>query len=120
MSACYCDGEAPSFYREEMRKARKEHRCSECGSIIANYEKYMLCAGSWDGEFHTFKTCSRCLALSDYIKSNIPCFCWTLMDLREQALEVAREYAHELPGLLFGAYRLEVKIRRNKKQCRGL
>lgn len=32
--------------------------------------------------------------------------------LIEDSIEAAREYAHEAPGLLFGAYRRQVAIKR--------
>lgn len=115
MSACYCDFEQPSFYREQKRKASKPHRCCECGATIAPSEVYQLSVGLWDGEFSVYKTCPRCLALVDYVKASIPCFCWAFTEMREYAIETVREFAHELPGLLFGAYRLEVKIRQHAK-----
>lgn len=113
--ACFCDYDQPEFYNQRMQTAKKEHRCKECGKPIATGEIYENVSGKWDGRFDTFKTCPRCLALKDWVKAHVPCFCWAHGNIREDALETAREYDRQAPGLLFGAYRREVAIRRGFK-----
>lgn len=112
---CFCDYEMPEFCHIELRKARKEHRCDECGRIIERGDTYENVHGKWDGRLDTFKTCSRCLALKEWVRTHVPCFCWAYGNVREDALETARSYADQAPGLLFGAYRREVAIRRGRK-----
>ena len=65
MSICDWDSEAPSFFRETWVKARKEHKCCECGEVIKNGDEYQYIAGSWEGDLSTFKTCERCADLRD-------------------------------------------------------
>jgi len=112
---CFCDYDPPEFYSQRMQTAKKEHRCEECGKPICTGETYENVSGKWDGRFDTFKTCTRCLALKDWVKAHVPCFCWAHGNIREDALETAREYGRQAPGLLFGAYRREVAIRRGFK-----
>ena len=114
---CYCDFEPPIFYRRAMPVARKQHRCHECGHAIAPGEKYERVRALWErGQSpQTIHTCPRCLALRDYAKDNLPCFCEAHGNLIEDAMEAIREYAHELPGMLFHAYRLRVAISRGPK-----
>jgi hypothetical protein len=50
----------PEFFREKMVKAKKQHKCGECGATIEPGEKYENAVGVWDGEFSTHKTCSIC------------------------------------------------------------
>jgi hypothetical protein len=44
----YCDLEGPTFYREVVRTARKEHACVECSATILPGEQYYDQAGMWD------------------------------------------------------------------------
>jgi hypothetical protein len=37
--------------------------------------------------------------------------------MRDAMIETAREYADEAPGLLFGAYRREILIRRHRSEA---
>lgn len=117
---CYCDYDAPEFYYAEIRKARTEHKCSECFSPIHKGERYEHVLGKWDGDVSTFDTCDRCLALKEYVEAHVPCFCWTHGHVREDALDTAREYDIDAPGLLFGAYRREVLIRGRMRERAGL
>lgn len=110
---CVCDYEQPSIYnRTEVKAARKEHKCEECRRTIRPGESYELVFGMWEGEARMYKTCGHCLALREWVKAHVPCFCWAHGNIRDDALQTAQSYAHEAPGLLFGAYRREVAIRR--------
>jgi hypothetical protein len=53
--------------------------------------------------------------LKEWVKAHVPCFCWAHGNIIEDAIETARNYAHEAPGLLFGAYRRQVAIMRQRK-----
>lgn len=109
---CFCEYELPQFIHIRMRKARKPHACTECGVTIQPGDTYEKVSGSWEGHIENFKTCARCLELREWVQAHVPCFCYGFGNVREEALEAAREWAHEAPGLLFGAYRREVAIRR--------
>lgn len=113
MSACYCDYDPPSMYEKcRVKSARKLHKCSECRRTINPGEPYENVWGIWDGQSDTFKTCQHCLALREFVEAHVPCVCWQHGNMRDDAIETAREWAHETVGLLFGAWRREVLIRR--------
>lgn len=109
---CFCDYEAPTFYNKKTPKANRLHCCEECGGAIKAGEQYEYVAGHWDGSFGAFKTCQRCLNLREYVKAHVPCFCWAHGNMIEDAINTAEGWNREAPGLLFGAYRLQIKIRR--------
>ena len=44
-------------------RARKEHRCEECGRKIEIGEIYVRYAGTWEGDFFTNVACQQCAAL---------------------------------------------------------
>lgn len=61
-SFCSCDYDydPPEFFIFREKKARKVHRCCECGAEIQIGEQYERIAGKWDGEISVFKTCLTC------------------------------------------------------------
>jgi hypothetical protein len=113
--ACYCDYEMPSLISHGTHTAKKAHKCYECARSILPGERYESTWGIWSGEANTYKTCSHCIALRDWVKAHVPCFCWAFGHIREDAIETAQGYAHEAPGLLFGAWRREVRIKRARQ-----
>lgn len=93
---CYCDmSDGPEFYVEYERTARKEHHCYECESIIEKGEKYLICAGKWDGEVRSYKICDFCqkaysVALQDFSEE---CICFG--HLWEVIAEYESEFASQ-------------------------
>jgi hypothetical protein len=73
---CSCDYDAPAFYNKAIRRARKEHKCCECGGRILPGDQYEHVAGVWEGNFDTFMTCERCHDIWMWTKNNVPCLCW--------------------------------------------
>ena len=57
---CCLHGGYPDLYREETRRANREHRCCACRETIRRGDRYVVIAGKWDGEFQSFKQCLRC------------------------------------------------------------
>jgi len=111
--SCSCDyDEYAAVYVAKRIIARKQHKCSECSTPILAGEQYERVGSFFDGAWGTYRTCSRCLALRDFVEAHVPCMCWQHHSMRSDVIETAREYAHEGPGLLFGAYRREVLIKR--------
>lgn len=55
-----CDCESPSFYHEQDRTARVEHKCCECRRVIAIGSRYTEVRGIWAREWSVFRTCPRC------------------------------------------------------------
>jgi len=112
--ACFCDFDPAEFYFVTTPVARKAYRCYECNGHIKPGEKYERVFASWDGDKQTVRTCSRCLDLREYVKAHVPCFCLMHGSLHDDAIETARHYAHEAPGLLFGAWRRKVIADKSK------
>lgn len=77
----YDDSDPASFYRETMRKARKEHRCAECFRTIKPKETYQMVFGIWEGRPSTHKTCNHCLQAQNWLREN--CGGWMFGGIRE-------------------------------------
>lgn len=75
---CHCEI-SQAFY-QTWRKARKAHRCCECGGTIRAGERYRYASGVWDGYPDSFKTCVLCDAVKTDHIANLdrydcaPCF----------------------------------------------
>lgn len=115
--SCDCDYERPEFFRQAKHKAVKQHRCSECRSVILPGETYELNSGKWDGRFEAYKMCPRCAAVRDHIQAHVPCFCWAFGHLLQ---DVSYTLDGMLPsirgsGLLFEIGRMVVAIRRHRQ-----
>lgn len=64
------DYEAPEFYSEVDRIARKEHTCVECKRTILKGEQYSYITGKWDGDIRSYKTCLTCMEIGDVLSCN--------------------------------------------------
>ena len=58
---CCEEGDLPVLSTLAWRKARKAHRCWECGEPIRPGERYQHVTGMWDGDWLRFKTCADCV-----------------------------------------------------------
>ena len=83
--SCVCDVDydPASILSAKVVKARKEHRCCECGETIKKGEKYELVKGLWDGSWSTYKTCEMCVR----IRNDVCCGSWIYGELRETIWE---------------------------------
>jgi hypothetical protein len=52
-------GDLPLCSTEKLRKARKDHKCSNCESDIMTGDEYMYISGVWDKPL-SFKICLNC------------------------------------------------------------
>ncbi len=106
---CSCDYEPFTTCTISTPVARKEHGCGECSGTIMPGEKYEYVFGISDGEICICKTCPRCLAIRDWVKINIPCFCWGYGNINEDMRETIYAAAYHAPeetvGLRFGLLR---------------
>ena len=58
---CECTfSDMPAAFRAIWRRARKPHKCYECGRVIPKGAQYEYASGIWDGNANDFKTCLRC------------------------------------------------------------
>lgn len=55
------DLEEPDFMTREKRKARKQHKCSECRCSIFPGETYEYIFGIWGGYPQQYKNCEICI-----------------------------------------------------------
>jgi hypothetical protein len=101
------DYDDPSIYCEEVRKAKKEHICSECRRAILKKENYRNVFGVWENKPTTFKTCSHCMIPQDWLRKE--CNGFLHGNLEDEILEHAEEYKK-----IF-LYRWVVGIRRQWK-----
>lgn len=124
MDACYCDCEQPEFWTQNVRRARKSHRCCECGSDIKPGEQYEAYSGKWDGYVTSYSTCERCLAFRQWYAANRPCFCWCFTEMFDAVRDDVEDQGHvmlkEAPGFLFEVGRRYVKIRNRARADRAM
>ena len=112
---CYCDFDPATIYNRELRKARKEHRCTECGQPIRFGQQYENVFGVWEGSAWSFKTCEGCCDLRTWVKNNVPCFCWAHGSMLDDAAETIDEACCRAPtetvGLRFGFLRRKIALK---------
>ena len=113
---CECDIDGySSFVTVTLRKAKKGHKCDECHGPIVPGDTYEYAAGKQEGDMWYSKTCPRCLALVDYIKAHVPCFCRMYGGLFEDERMPEMVYqASHTPGFAFGIKRRIVAIEKAK------
>jgi hypothetical protein len=87
MGDCVCiwggEGDAPDFLNEQELVARKQHKCRECGVVIATGQQYLRTSGKWDGRMDTIKTCQPCAE----IRRKLLCDGWVYGELWERIHE---------------------------------
>ena len=57
---CFYHVSYADFYNSAINRARKPHRCEECGLQIEPGEQYLYCRGKCDGDMYSTYTCLRC------------------------------------------------------------
>lgn len=89
---CMTDYDPPEFYSAGIRKARKEHKCEECGRVIQPGEPYQYVSGKWDGDLNFFKTCQHCEVTQKWLVENCHGFMHSMTeeDIREHADDYRR------------------------------
>jgi len=95
---CFYDLEHLEVFKNEIRKARKSHRCCDCCRVIPKGSRYEYIAGIMDHEFEEYKTCAECVNLRNEIaKIEISHGC--SINEAYPGIGGAREAAYEYPGL---------------------
>lgn len=110
---CVCNYETPSVYWKTIRKARKTHRCEECGTFIHPATRYEHVRGVWEGEPRSYKTCLDCVAARELLDSCESCFCWSHGGLWDDVDNLVREI--DVPAIRFGVWRLVAKMKRRRR-----
>ena len=57
------DCDYPTVFNQRLVKAKKQHRCCECGRAINPGSRYQTTFGIWDGRAETFAMCLLCYDL---------------------------------------------------------
>ena len=89
------DTDYPSVFSDEVRMARKVHKCCECPNPILPGQKYHLFKGCYEGEWLRFKTCMECDDLRYELRKDY-------RDDEGPAFGELAEWAHEA-GITFPA-----------------
>lgn len=94
MNSCICDSSSGNggFAVEKIQKARKGHRCYECGNDIKPGEKYELAKVCSDGSWNNFKTCLPCRSMRNSLMR-----CWTYGLVYESICEHYGFWPNEVP-----------------------
>ena len=91
--------EMPQAYSMATPKARKKHKCCECGGVIAAGEKYNRHSGVWDGTPAAYKVCIDCdelradmgqIAMYDEERTGFGCIRYGVGDFAEEDGFIAR------------------------------
>lgn len=89
---CMIDGgDRAEVWVESTQKARKEHRCGECGRTISPGEVYHKVFGVQDGDPFSGKWCSHCNVAKDWLWEN--CGGSILGMIEEDIREHVEEYS---------------------------
>lgn len=65
-----CDGDTTDTIHDEIRTARKDHRCCECRRTIAKRERYEDYFGKFDGDLCHYRTCMTCVEVRRFFSCN--------------------------------------------------
>lgn len=89
--------------RQENRRARKQHRCTECGRTIQTGERYSCITGLAEDHWQRFRICNHCLAAGRWL--DIMCSGWPLTMLCDELREHSEEFQSDLLGDLYQSVR---------------
>lgn len=67
----YDECDVLKWYREDLRVARKEHRCEECWRKIHVGERYVACHGCSDDGVFTAKQHMRCYHFARHVNHDV-------------------------------------------------
>ena len=105
------DAEGCSFWQDQFQRARKEHKCNECGRIIQRGEVYKRCIWVGDGQFGHSKMCPHCSVCAEWLRDN--CGGFLTYAIYEDIQQHVEEYAYLGWRYLAGLGRLQVGMRRD-------
>lgn len=87
-------------------KARKPHRCIECGRTIPPGERYERIVVKFDGTIHTYRTCAHCEEARNWLLWE--CSGWLYHGVYDDLAEHVYEgdaWKYKAAGILAGAMR---------------
>lgn len=98
------DAESALMLASETRKARKQHKCDECGRVIQVGETYLHERGIHECEPFTNRTCGHCKVARDWLQGQCGGWVFTQVEeeLREHWYEDTGYRTRELARLIYG------------------
>ncbi|MCA3700603.1 MAG: hypothetical protein IOB84_12575 [Brevundimonas sp.] len=102
---CGCDDIPAQVYRRESRRSRTPRTCFECAAAIPPGTPHEVAAGLWDGEWDTFRTCQRCIALREHVIGTVPDACLMHGSMIDDCRSAIRELGPHPDGVVFGYLR---------------
>jgi hypothetical protein len=113
MSDCGCVyidvDETSETICQEIRKARKTHKCEECNREIIKGEKYEYLFSKYDGSTDVHKTCLDCLS----IRKTFFCDGWYYGQLWEALFEHIRD----MDGRISSSCLVDLTPRARERVC---
>ena len=106
--SCEIESQASAFWGQ-VRKARVEHTCSECGETIVVCQQYEYARGIWDNSPATFKTCLPCCE----IRESLFCDGFLYGDI----WEAVAQHVHDLGGEFPSSCLAEMSPQAREKMC---
>jgi len=73
-----------------VKRARKSHKCTECGRQIQAGESYRVHTWIYDGQFDSSKSCAHCMVAEDWLTEN--CSGYLIHGVWEDINEHCQEY----------------------------
>lgn len=104
---CGCE-DGPEWVRVKEQRARKPHRCWECGAPIKPGDLYEYVVGKWEGDVSVFRTCEPCADLRDSYAAQG--YCYTYGSLWEDHLDELLNSGRQVP---------EGAIQKAREKARG-
>ena len=110
---CDCDLDEPSVFQETRPRAKKEHKCSSCRSIIQAGEEYIATFGVWDGDALRFKRCLDCDGLMAWALQQDDCLCISVGDIMS---DIRDHFYNRGERILIDECNARVKAIRDKRR----
>lgn len=111
---CRIDGaDRSEVLQSAMRKARKEHRCSECRRTIQPGEQYQYDVTLYEGSMDTNKTCAHCMVARAWLLENCGGYIYG------EVIEEVQEHGEEYRQLRIPLYRVAAAARRKWQRFGG-
>lgn len=107
------DAEYSAIHRSDWRRARKEHRCVDCGRTIQRGERYLSAGGLYEGAWWADKQCEHCNGAAQLLVRE--CGGFLFAGVQE---DLAEHVSEPLPWRMQAA-RYVVGMRRQWKRFRG-
>lgn len=105
------EGERFAVYVRMPRRARKSHKCDECGRAISPGETYEVFRGLYDGQWEAGATCAHCRVAQEWLSRECGGF------LHHGVADDIEDHFRE--GYGFGVGRLAVGMRWGWTSKRG-